>query len=332
MIRFLTGMAAGSLVILTLWVIFWFGQLGQPHPNNAWIIESISYKQKIADAISSPKIVVLAGSGAMFGVNSAYLEEIYDRPTVNLGVNAGISLPVILSSAESSIQAGDLVLLPLEYPLYNREEAVSSSLVHWANSYPSTLLQLPIKRALEVFTKTSFTRILEGYRGLPEGFTVSGDYGVQHQNEHGDQIGTGRAQREERHWNFLNSLPAETYGRALRDGSFDWERLRRFRDELLTKGACPVFLPPPMLFQRSYEESPTEAYFYETLPHRVTDAGLFWVGSPRSAMFNANDFFDTNFHLVDEARLNYTKQLIDWLGSQPMKRCEEFYHYSKETS
>ncbi|MDQ7733680.1 hypothetical protein QT231_13290 [Halomonas sp. SpR1] len=332
MVRFLTGMATGSLVIFTLWVIFWAGQLGRPHPNNEWIIESINYKREIADALSSPKIMVLAGSGAMFGVNSTYLEATYDRPAVNLGVNAGISLPVILSSAENSIRSGDLVLLPLEYPLYNREEAVSSSLIHWANSYPITLLQLPLKRAFEVFAKTSFTRILEGYRGLPEGFTVSGDYGVQHQNEHGDQIGTERAQREERHWNFLNSLPAETYGKALRDGSFDWERLRRFRDELLAKGACPVFLPPPMLFQRSYVESLTEAHFYETLPHIATAEGLFWVGKPRAAMRNANDFFDTNFHLVDEARLNYTKQLIGWLGSQPMERCEQFYRSLTETS
>ncbi|MGA4494236.1 hypothetical protein [Vreelandella venusta] len=326
MVRFLKGVAAGSFVVLALWVVIWAGQLGRPHPNNEWISESISYKQEIANTLPSPKIVVLAGSGAMFGINSTYLEETYDRPTVNLGVNAGISLPVILNSAETIIQSGDLVLLPLEYPLYNREEAVSSSLIHWANSYPATFLQLPFKRALEVFAKTSFSRILEGYRGLPEGFTVSGDYGIQHQDEHGDQIGTDRGLREERHWNFLNSLPAETYGKALRDGSFDWVRLRRFRDEMLAKGACPVFLPPPLLFQQSYIESPIEADFYETLPFRASSEGLFWLGRPREAMRNANDFFDTNFHLVDEARLEHTKQITSWLGSQPMEQCEQFYH------
>ncbi|MBT2800999.1 hypothetical protein J7J49_06665 [Halomonas sp. ISL-56] len=325
MVRFLTGMAAGGLVILILWVVFWAGQLGRPHPNNEWIIQSISYKQKIANELLSPKIVVLAGSGAMFGINSTYLEETYGRPAVNLGVNAGISLPVILNSAEHIIQSGDLVLLPLEYPLYNRKEAVSSSLIHWANSYPRTFLQLPLKRALEVFAKTSFSRILEGYRGLPEGFTVSGDYGVQHQDEHGDQIGTDRALREERHWNFLNSLPAETYGKALREGSFDWVRLRRFRDELLARGACPVFLPPPLLFKPSYVASPTEADFYETLPFKATSEGLFWLGRPTEAMRDANAFFDTNFHLVNEARLDYTKQIVDWLGNQPMEQCKQYY-------
>ena len=43
-------------------------------------------------------------------------------------------------------------------------------------------------------------------------------------------------------------------------------------------------------------------------------------------MRNANDFFDTNFHLVDEARLEHTKQITSWLGSQPMEQCEQFYH------
>lgn len=332
MVRFLQGMAFGGLAALALWVIFWAGQLGRPHPNNEWIIEAVSYKQKIASALPAPKIVVLAGSGAMFGISSTYLEATYGRPTVNLGVNAGISLPVILDSARGVIQPGDLVLLPLEYPLYNREEAVSSSLIHWANSYPETFLQLPFKRAFEVFARTSFTRLLEGYRGLPEGFAVSGDYGVQNLDEHGDQLHTERALREERHWNFLNALPDETYGQALREGRFDWGRLRHFRDELLAQGACPVFLPPPMLFKQSYVESLTEAHFYATLPYKAMSEGLFWVGSPAEAMRDANDFFDTNFHLVDEARLAYTKQISGWLGSQPMLQCQQFYRALTETS
>lgn len=325
MVRFLMGAATGSFALLVLWGLFWAGQLGRPHPNNAWISESIHYKQAIAKALPSPKLVVVAGSGAMFGINSTYLEEAYNRPAVNLGVNAGISLPAILNSAKGIIKPGDVVLLPLEYPLYNREEAVSSSLIHWANSHPDTFSQLPFKRALEVFAKTSLTRILEGYRGLPEGFTVSGDYGVQNQDEHGDQIRTERALREERHWKFLNSLPDETYGKALHEGSFDWSRLRRFRDELLAQGACPVFLPPPMLFQQSYVESPIEAHFYDTLPSKATSEGLFWLGSPREAMRDANDFFDTNFHLVNEARSAYTQQIIGWVGEQPLRQCEQFY-------
>lgn len=325
MAKFIKGIAVGAFGVLLCWVVFWAGQLGNPHPNNAWIEESIEYKQQLASSQSSHKIIVVAGSAAMFGVNSRYLAETFHRPTINLGVNAGISLPAILHSAESVIKAGDLVLLPLEYPLYNREEAVSSSLIHWANSHPETFLQLPLKRAIEVFFKTSFTRILEGYRGLPDAFTVSGDYGVQNLDDRGDQLGTSITMREQRHWEFLNSLPEETYGKALRQGRYDWGRLQHFRDQLLTKGACPVFMPPPLLFKQSYVNSPTEAHFYKTLPHQARVAGLFWVGRPIDAMRDANDFFDTNFHLVDEARLVYTQQMVDWLGHQPFTRCKQFY-------
>lgn len=325
MTTFFKGIATGITGALLCWVVLWAGQLGNSHPNNKWIEESIAYKQQLANSQPSPKIVVLAGSGAMFGINSHDLTEAFGRPVVNLGVNAGISLPVILNSAEPVIAAGDLVLLPLEYPLYNQEESVSSVLVHWANSHPETFLQLPLKRALEVFAKTSFTRILEGYRGLPDGFTVSGDYGVRNLDDRGDQLGTALAMREKRHWEFLNSLPAETYGEELRQGHYDWNRLQSFRNRLLTKEACPVFMPPPLLFKRSYVESLTEAHFYDTLPHNVRKAGLFWVGRPTEAMRDAEDFFDTNFHLVDEARTAYTQQIIGWLGHQPFARCKEFY-------
>lgn len=325
MATFLKGIAAGVVSLMLCWTVFWAGQLGNAHPNNAWIEESIAYKQQLVQSQPSPKILVVAGSAAMFGVNSRYLEETFFRPAINLGVNAGISLPAILHSAEPFIEAGDLVLLPLEYPLYNQEEAVSSSLIHWANSHPETFLQLPLKRAFEVFVKTSFTRILEGYRGMPEGFTISGDYGVHNLDDRGDQLGTSLAMREQRHVDFLNSLPAETYGEALRQGRYDWSRLQDFRDRLLAKGACPVFMPPPLLFKRSYVESLTEVHFYETLPHQVSQAGLFWVGRPIDAMRDADDFFDTNFHLVGEARSAYTQQVIGWLGDQPIHRCKQFY-------
>ncbi|WP_394425078.1 hypothetical protein [Vreelandella stevensii] len=325
MSSFFKGIAAGATCVLLLWVAFWAGQLGRQHPNNVWIHEAISYKQQLAQVLPSPKTLVVAGSAAMFGVNSRYLEETYGHPAVNLGVNAGISLPVILHNALAVIEPGDLVLLPLEYPLYNKEEAVSSSLVYWANSYPDTFLQLPFRRSLEVFAHTSYRRILEGYRGVPDGFTVGGDYGVHRLDVYGDQTHTSLAEREQRHWDFLTSLPPETYGEALRAGSYDWKRLRRFRDEVLEMGACPVFMPPPMLFQRDYVERLTEAHFYETLPHHARQAGLFWVGRPLDAMRDAEDFFDTNFHLVDEARTVYTQQMIGWLGSQPMARCRAFY-------
>ncbi|HCR97950.1 MULTISPECIES: hypothetical protein [Halomonas] len=328
MASFLKGILGGGALVLALWVVLWAGQLGKAHPNNQWINEAIAYKTQLAHALSSPKIVVVAGSGAMFGIDSGTLETAYGRPAVNLGVNAGISLPAILHNAIPAIGPGDLVLLPLEYPLYNREESVSSSLIHWANSHPETFIQLPLKRALDVFIHTSFTRILEGYRGVPAGFSISGDYGVHNLDSRGDQQHTARALREERHWNFLNSLPDETYGTALQEGRFDGGRLRRFRDELLAKGACPVFMPPPLLRQASYRDSLPEALFYERLPFWASEEGLYWVGSPRHAMREANDFFDTNFHLVNEARSAYTQQIIGWLGRQPMTSCQQFYQQS----
>ncbi|WNL40121.1 hypothetical protein RN346_06040 [Halomonas sp. PAMB 3232] len=310
---------------LCLWLLLWAGQLGRAHPNNAWIEGALSYKLARAEALPSPKILIVAGSSAMFGIDSGALETAFGRPAVNLGVNAGLSLPVILASAEPVIEAGDLVLLPLEYSLYNRNEAVSASLVHWANSHPEALWALPLKRALGVIAQTSLRRLLEGYRGVPEGFTVSGDYGAHHLDRRGDQTGTARARREPRHWRFLNSLPAETYGETARRGRFDGQTLRAFRDSVLVRGACPIFLPAPLLYKLHYADAPIEAAFYANLPTRVRRAGLMWMGTPEAAMYEADDFFDTNFHLVDEARARHTQRLIEWLDDQPFEQCRHYY-------
>tara|TARA_R110002110_G_scaffold113345_1_gene281508 strand:+ start:429 stop:704 length:276 start_codon:yes stop_codon:yes gene_type:complete len=84
-------------------------------------------------------------------------------------------------------------------------------------------------------------------------------------------------------------------------------------------------MPPPLLFKPAYVASLTENHFYESLPCNATDAGLLWVGRPFEAMRDAEYFFDTHFHLVDEARSMYTQTIVGWLGHQPLLRCEQFY-------
>ncbi|MBZ0329366.1 hypothetical protein KZO25_03450 [Halomonas sp. ANAO-440] len=323
--RFAGGLFLGALATVAIWLALWAGQLGRSHPNNAWIEASIAYKLAIAQGAGGPKIVTVAGSGALFGIDSALLEQRYGVAAVNLGVNAGISLPVILGTSLPAIGQDDLVLLPLEYPLYNRFEPVSESLVHWMNGHPEMLLWLPRLRALKVVASTSTRRIFEGYRGIPEGFTVAGDYGPQRQDSRGDQIDTSRSLQEERHRRFLESLPAERYGHEMQSGRLDHESLQAFRDAVLDRGACPVFLPPPLRFEPSYLSDPVEAEYYRTLPERLRSAGLKWLGDPYDAMRPGDDFFDTNFHLMDEARQAYTEKVIAWLGPSPLERCRDFH-------
>ncbi len=84
-------------------------------------------------------------------------------------------------------------------------------------------------------------------------------------------------------------------------------------------------MPAPIHYCPLYTESPIEAAYYAGLPARARRAGLFWVGEPLEAMYDADDFFDTNFHLVDEARVRHTNLLIAWLGATPFERCRRHY-------
>ena len=310
--------------------LLWYGQLGNRHPNNAWVESAIAVKLGIARQAGSPKVVLLAGSGTMFGVDSHRLEQKYHVPTVNMGVNAGISLPAILQTAKEGIGPGDLVILPLEYPLYNLDEPVSRTLVDWMNGHPEMLPWLAWEKALKVIVQTPFSRILEGYRGIPDGFAVNGFYGPQHFDGRGDQTDSSRSRRTAGDVERVRSLPPERYGQLQDDGRYAWATLTSFRDWLLQQGACPIFVPPPMAFRESYRSVSREYDFYTELKERAREQGLFWLGDPYQAMRDENDFFDTNYHLVDEAREQYTQLLIDWLGDTPRKRCMSFYQAMSE--
>ena len=90
---FLRGALLGLALVGGLWLLMLAGQLGSPVPGTHWVEKAYEYKLAQANTIQQPKVLVVAGSAAMFGVDSTAVAEALGRPVVNLGVNAGILPP-----------------------------------------------------------------------------------------------------------------------------------------------------------------------------------------------------------------------------------------------
>ncbi|MFV1943792.1 hypothetical protein VPH49_23625 [Pseudomonas luteola] len=304
------GLFAGGLLWIGTWLVLLVGQLGHPFVNNLWVEGAYAKKLARAASIREPKIVVVAGSSAMFGVNTKMLEQALGRPAVNLGVNAGILSPYLLIYARQAVHPGDWVILPLEYPLYHDRYEVNQVYQDYWLSHPVTY-GLNAWRLIQLIASTPLERVAQGYLGVPEGFTVAGLYGAQNLDDWGDQLISRRAERSEAFFSGAQRSAIQHYGAQANSYNGSWALWQTFASEVNQRGGCAVFLPAPMLDRPDYHSDPVERNYYESLSSNARQHGLNYIGEPFDFLRPEDDFFDTNYHLVDEARMDNTARIIE---------------------
>ena len=318
---FLRGALLGLALIGGLWLLMLAGQLGRPVPNTHWVEKAYEYKLAQANAIEQPKVLVVAGSAAMFGVDSTAVAEALGRPVVNLGVNAGILPPYIQSYARQAIKPGDWVVLPVEYPMFHGRYSINMPFIDYWWGHPGfRQLDVNLVQLAQVFWLTPALRAVDGYRGLPSGFKVSGLYGPQNLDLHGDQVNTQSSQQEVWMRELVERSGVERYGAQAHGWNANWASWKALADEVTAAGGCAVFVPPPMLDRADYHQG-EEGRYYAALPEQARSHGLNYVGSPLDTLYPMDRFFDTNYHLNAAARTLYTRHLIE-LVKPEFDRCK----------
>lgn len=110
---FVVGILYPSLFLLQLGV----------HRSNAQYIENwFVWKEKYAHSIEEQKLIVISGSNSLFSIQAGEIEKQLEIPTVNYGVHAGLGLKYLLHRSKKIINEGDVVILPLEYQMYQDDE------------------------------------------------------------------------------------------------------------------------------------------------------------------------------------------------------------------
>lgn len=85
-----------------------------------WVREVLVVKRHLARTHSDqPKILVVAGSNVLLGVDAGLLSRELGVPVVNFGLHGALPLDFLLAEAEQAALPGDAVVLPLEHPYYD---------------------------------------------------------------------------------------------------------------------------------------------------------------------------------------------------------------------
>jgi signal recognition particle subunit SEC65 len=322
--RFTLGLTLGGSLLLLGWLALVAGQLGRPHIDNMWVEQAYSKKiQAVRRVGATPKIVVVAGSGAMFGVSSSVLSDAWGLPAINLGVNAGIGPQFMIDYALPLINTGDIVIAPLEYPLYIYDGEVNHVLLSFLLSHPGAFPGFSFSSVVKAMWAAPLKRVLEGYLGMPEGFQVAGLYGPHNLDVNGDQVNSQLALRDGALHQAAVTKDAESYGQYFTADALGWNLWRKFADALQDRGACVIFVPPPMMFKAEYADRAQERRLYRDLPTAARQNGLNYLGDPRDFLYPSSWFFDTNYHLVAEKREVYTRALVSVVGANVQKSCTQ---------
>ncbi len=305
--RFFTLFFGTILTTTFLWLLFIYFQLGNPTLISQWVYDAYQKKVKIAKRIKGKKILIVAGSNALFGINSKKLSKAFNLPVVNFGVNAGILLPYTLHKAKEVLNSGDIVLMPLEYSMYIYDGEANSQMIDYIFARdPSFLKELYPKELFNVLFKVSFDRILTGYKEYQNREVRAGIYGAFNIDNWGDQINTEVKSRSREMFNEVLNHKAETYAKEFKRDALSWKWLKSFLKWTKERDIKVILMPPTMMFQKEYQKED----FYKNLPQIAKKKGFIFIGEPLKYMYDKKFYFNTNYHLIDRARDFNTENII----------------------
>jgi hypothetical protein len=151
----------GLLLSASCYAIFWHSKVGLNHPSTAWISQFYNFKQSVAKGEEQKKLLIVAGSTGLFSFDSKQLAEVIETPVINLSVAAGLGLKYILDKAKLSLNAGDSVLLPLEYNLYQDKVSPDQTLPLHLLDNIKYFDSLPVVEQIELMISTPLKPLLQ---------------------------------------------------------------------------------------------------------------------------------------------------------------------------
>ena len=305
--KFLAGLAAGFLLALGVTATAFCLNLGVPNTEiSRWTFEINQKKQSLAEQTSAPKLLLVGGSATLFGISAKEIQEQTGYPTINFATHAALGTTYILHLVEQAAKPGDTVLLALEYELYNSGKMTPA----WADALavdyivsrdPAWLRSLSLREQWSVFMLTSASRMVSGLKSRWGRTRPSGDpgiYSVRSINEQGDQINHSAAARPAKRDQIVQvkstlgrGLPANPAGFPAIEAFVKWAQARNIR-------VLATF--PNLCDQPEYHGTVAEQTV-NTIRGFFSRLNVPVVGEYTDGALPADQFFDTMYHLTDEA-------------------------------
>lgn len=313
--RYALGVLAGFTIALALWLGLVALQLGTPTESSRWTHEVIQKKLAVAEELPTPRLLVVAGSSALFNIQAALLEEELEIPAVNLGAQQGLQLRYILDQARGVARSGDAVLLALEYDLYLDDGTPRFVQLDYIFSRdPGYLWRTAPPNALRMAMSPDLVRLWTGIQArFRQPARVEGSYDSRTLNHRGDEtnnIQDRRSPADSARVANADALPLYRSGE-----SYAWGVLNDFLTWAAGAGVSVAATWPATLYFPEYEEP--EALLAGQIQEFYRVRGIPVLGSPKDFWYPAGGMYDTHYHLASQAAWENSRRLAELLRGHP---------------
>lgn len=314
--KYLLVFSIALLVGLSIHLLLFCLNLGHSqaeHNGNDWF----NVKDSYAKSITQPKLVFISGSNTLFGVDTAKIEKALNIPTVNYGVVANYNF-YTLHRAKPHLKSGDIVILPLEYTCFYdyKPTRVDTGFAQYITGYDTDFFKnLPISEQLSIICQLTPRELMKStwQQIKPPTIDENDGYSSKHLNTNGDMTNNPVDKR----------TSSKILLSKLKDSPFKSQPPTKEAQTELTKfinfchennikiyAAWPNFLWKAKEFTgkdldgiRAIED------FYHT--HNVEILGEY-----TDCLYDADLFYDTEYHLNEEGKRIHTDYLINLLKNK----------------
>lgn len=264
---------------------------------------SIIDKHKRLAQIDSNRLLLVGGSNLAFGIDSKMIEQNFDVNVINMGIHAGLGLEFMINEAITSVKSGDVVLLSIEYSLYDQSTKPSIDLInHMQIIYPLS------KDFYHIGAKDNFYVFLQNAnkRFNRQQIEINTTYDRRSFNKFGDAIG---------HLN--QDRPVELKDKGIIKKIDIGSNALLFR-ELYNKCnsiGAKLYIVFPTYPVSEFNLNKKNIYdLKEQIKSQIDFIEL--INDPETFVYDDSFFFDTVFHLNAHGRNVRTKKLIEILRSR----------------
>jgi hypothetical protein len=323
--RFLLALPLGLPLAAALYFGAIWLQLGVPTRSSQWAFEINQRKAELARKTTPPALFLVGGSATLFGHNAAVIEHETGVPTVNLGTHAALGPGYILHLARQLSRPGDTVLLCIEYELLDWSGTTKNA---WSDPLlldyliardPGYFRALPLKDQLEIALALPFIRLKHGVEGFwnpPKHDRLELVYDVRRLDDHGDQTGNKDAIRIVNSRHILQPITPMVRGFSAHPSGMD--EVRDFVQWAANHGVRVLAVLPPLAENAAYQK-PTAIEVEARVQKFYQDLGVPLLGIQADWLYPDSQFYDTNYHLTEEAAQRHSKRLAarlrTWLAA-----------------
>jgi hypothetical protein len=318
--RYFLSILAGVVAAAAIHASTFYASLGQTNSRDYLNVDSwYRHKSKIADSLTGPRIVIVAGSNALFGISARQIEDATGVPTVNYATHGMLTVGYHLYRARSVLRPGDTVLLALEYERYIGPSVNSLFSEYVLSTDPSYFHQLPLREKFEWIVSASIYKTAMRLIVSDEVQTQiateirAGAHTIL--NDRGDFTRNAKADQTEAQRLTVESHPPSFYFVTghWRSRDHAWHQIGRFVRWCDDRGIRVLATFPNAAQSPEYETSRVRIVAADIEAH-FAELGVPVLGTPEDAMFPREDYFDTLYHMTREGAEKRTAALLELLA------------------